>query len=80
MITFRFAIQAVLFLIIGAWADYGSWRPNITIAFTIVAVAVSFAWLGVTDPAKWEAGVALYILGCKPHSFAALRLMSNSQA
>ncbi|KAG8744144.1 hypothetical protein FRC10_010713 [Ceratobasidium sp. 414] len=55
--------RAVLFLIIGAWADYGSWRPNITIAFTIVAVAVSFAWLGVTDPSKWEAGVALYILG-----------------
>ncbi|KAG8701865.1 hypothetical protein FRC09_005087 [Ceratobasidium sp. 395] len=58
-----FAIQAVLFLIVGAWADYGSWRPNITIAFTIVAVAVSFAWLGVEDPAKWQAGVALYILG-----------------
>ncbi|QRV89669.1 autophagy-related protein 22 [Ceratobasidium sp. AG-Ba] len=58
-----FAIQAVLFLIIGAWADYGSWRPNITIAFTILAVAVSFAWLGVMDPSKWEAGVALYMLG-----------------
>ncbi|KAJ1307194.1 hypothetical protein OPQ81_001309 [Rhizoctonia solani] len=58
-----FAIQAVLFLIIGAWADYGSWRPNITIAFTVVAIAVAFAWLGVTDPSKWEAAVALYMLG-----------------
>jgi MFS-type transporter involved in bile tolerance (Atg22 family) len=61
----RFAIQAVLFLVIGAWADYGSWRPNITIAFTVIGVAVSFAWLGVADPSKWEAGVALYMLGCE---------------
>ncbi|KAN0093258.1 Autophagy-related protein 22-like protein [Tylopilus felleus] len=58
-----FAIQAVLLLVIGAWADYGQWRPNITIIFTLVAVAVSFAWLGVEDPSKWQAGVVLYILG-----------------
>ncbi|KAL5522451.1 hypothetical protein ACEPAG_8467 [Sanghuangporus baumii] len=58
-----FAIQAVLFLMIGAWADYGRWRPNITIFFTVLAVAVSFAWLGVEDASKWKAGVALYILG-----------------
>lgn len=41
-------------------------RPNITIFFTILAVAVSFAWLGVEDPSKWQAGVVLYILGCEP--------------
>ncbi|KLO08934.1 MFS general substrate transporter [Schizopora paradoxa] len=58
-----FAIQAALFLIIGAWADYGRWRPNITIAFTIIAVAVSFAWLAVEDASKWKAGVALYVIG-----------------
>ncbi|KAG1759193.1 MFS general substrate transporter, partial [Suillus occidentalis] len=60
-----FAIQTVLLLLIGAWADYGRWRPNITVIFTLAAVAVSFAWLGVEDPSKWQAGVALYILGCK---------------
>ncbi|KIK32053.1 hypothetical protein CY34DRAFT_102312, partial [Suillus luteus UH-Slu-Lm8-n1] len=60
-----FAIQAALLLLIGAWADYGTWRPNITVIFTLAAVAVSFAWLGVEDPSKWQAGVALYILGCK---------------
>lgn len=38
-------------------------RPNITIFFTILAVAVSFAWLGVDDPAQWRSGVGLYILG-----------------
>ncbi|KIJ12784.1 hypothetical protein PAXINDRAFT_181474 [Paxillus involutus ATCC 200175] len=58
-----FAIQAVLLLVIGAWADYGQWRPNITIIFTLAAVAVSFAWLGVADPSKWQAGVVLYVLG-----------------
>ncbi|KZT01399.1 uncharacterized protein LAESUDRAFT_739186 [Laetiporus sulphureus 93-53] len=58
-----FAVQAVVLLSIGAWADYGQWRPNITIFFTILAVAVSFAWLGVEDPSQWKAAVALYILG-----------------
>ncbi|KAH7930161.1 MFS general substrate transporter [Leucogyrophana mollusca] len=58
-----FAIQAALLLMIGAWADYGRWRPNITIVFTAVAVAVSLAWLGVEDPSRWRAGVALYVLG-----------------
>ena len=77
-----FALQAVVLLTIGAWADYGQWRcvaaivhdhvkvlihlfyrPNITIFFTLLAVGVSFAWLGVEDPAHWRAGVALYILG-----------------
>ncbi|KAF5339253.1 hypothetical protein D9758_013320 [Tetrapyrgos nigripes] len=60
-----FAIQAVLLLFVGAWADYGRWRPNITIFFTILAIAVSFAWLGVDDPSQWRAGIALYILGLK---------------
>ncbi|KAF9068955.1 MFS general substrate transporter [Rhodocollybia butyracea] len=58
-----FAIQAVLLIVIGAWADYGRWRPNILIFFTILAVAVSFAWLGVEDPSQWRSGTVLYILG-----------------
>ncbi|GLB40291.1 putative vacuolar effluxer which mediate the efflux of amino acids resulting from autophagic degradation [Lyophyllum shimeji] len=58
-----FAIQALLLLTIGAWADYGRWRPNITIFFTLLAVGVSFGWLGVDKPEQWRAGTALYILG-----------------
>ncbi|KAE8539378.1 hypothetical protein D1P53_004478 [Cryptococcus gattii VGV] len=58
-----FAFQAVLFLIMGSFADYGVIRPHITTAFTVLAWAVSFAWLGVEDPSKWQAGTALYILG-----------------
>jgi MFS-type transporter involved in bile tolerance (Atg22 family) len=58
-----FAIQAVVLLMIGAWADYGTWRPNITIFFTVLAIAVSFAWLGVEHASQWQAATALYILG-----------------
>ncbi|KAF8271174.1 autophagy-related protein 22-like protein [Lactarius quietus] len=58
-----FAIQAVLLLTIGGWADYGTWRPNITIFFTLMAVGVSFAWLAVEDPSQWRTGVVLYVLG-----------------
>ncbi|EIM91364.1 MFS general substrate transporter [Stereum hirsutum FP-91666 SS1] len=65
-----FAIQAVLLLSIGAWADYGRWRPNITIFFTFIAVGVSFAWLGVEEATKWRAGVALYILGLITYQMA----------
>ncbi|KAF9466646.1 autophagy-related protein 22-like protein [Collybia nuda] len=60
-----FAIQAALLLIIGSWADYGRWRPNITIFFTFLAICVSFSWLAVDSPSQWRAGVALYILGCE---------------
>lgn len=92
-----FALQAVILLVVGAWADYGRWRyaiphtrtdqlfmeisihrPNITIFFTIMAVAVSFAWLGVEEPSKWRAGVALYILGRKyPQRLYVFKLYSS---
>jgi hypothetical protein len=35
----------------------------ITTAFTILAWAVSFGWLGVQTASKWQSGTALYILG-----------------
>ncbi|CAO3697179.1 unnamed protein product [Umbelopsis ramanniana] len=58
-----FAIQAGMFLLIGSFADYGSWRPWITICFTFLAWGISFGWLGVTTPDKWQAAAILYILG-----------------
>ena len=54
-----FAVQAALFLVIGSLADYGTWRPWILIVSTLISVGISFAWLGVTDPASWRIGVAL---------------------
>jgi hypothetical protein len=47
-----FAFQAVIFLLVGSFADYGVWRPHITTAFTVLAWAVSFGWLGVEDASK----------------------------
>ncbi len=58
-----FAIQAVLFLVIGSFADYGRNRPYILVASTVVAIAVSFAWLGVTDPEQWQTAIGLYMVG-----------------
>ncbi|KAJ5881637.1 uncharacterized protein N7529_000309 [Penicillium soppii] len=40
-----FAIQVVVFLVIGSFADFGYWRPNILIALSIIAYAIGFAWL-----------------------------------
>ncbi|KAH9064003.1 autophagy-related protein 22-like protein [Lactarius vividus] len=73
-----FAIQAVLLLTIGGWADYGTWRPNITIFFTVLAVGVSFAWLGVEDPSQWRTGVALYVLGCASRIFYSYCLITSA--
>ncbi|PYI08205.1 autophagy protein [Aspergillus sclerotiicarbonarius CBS 121057] len=58
-----FAIQVVLFLIIGSFADFGNWRPNILIVLSIFAYAIGFAWLGVHEADKWHVGVGLYIVG-----------------
>ncbi|BFZ60261.1 hypothetical protein YB2330_001296 [Saitoella coloradoensis] len=58
-----FAIQCVLFLILGSFADYGRWRRGILIGLSILAWADGFAWLGVTDPSQWKIGIGLYIVG-----------------
>jgi MFS-type transporter involved in bile tolerance (Atg22 family) len=48
-----FAIQVVLFLIIGSFADYGTWRPWILVFWSIVAFALGFGWLGVYQPSAF---------------------------
>ncbi|GAB7356451.1 hypothetical protein MBLNU459_g7219t1 [Dothideomycetes sp. NU459] len=58
-----FAIQIVLFLIIGSYADFGTFRPNILIFLSIVAYAIGFGWLGVHTADKWQAATGLYIVG-----------------
>ncbi|KAJ5444597.1 uncharacterized protein N7458_008469 [Penicillium daleae] len=58
-----FAIQVVVFLVIGSFADFGNWRPNILIALSIIAWAIGFGWLGVHTSDKWQVGVGLYIVG-----------------
>lgn len=58
-----FAIQVVVFLVIGSFADFGTWRPNILIGLSIVAYSIGFGWLGVHDSEKWHVGVGLYMVG-----------------
>ncbi|OGE57133.1 hypothetical protein PENARI_c002G10610 [Penicillium arizonense] len=58
-----FAIQIVIFLVIGSFADFGNWRPNILIVLSVIAYALGFAWLGVHTADKWQIGVGLYIVG-----------------
>jgi MFS-type transporter involved in bile tolerance (Atg22 family) len=58
-----FAIQVVLFLIIGSFADYGTWRPWILIFWTVVAFALGFGWLGVHNADQWPTATGLYMIG-----------------
>jgi MFS-type transporter involved in bile tolerance (Atg22 family) len=58
-----FAIQCVLFLIIGSTADYGKWRPWILIFWSVVAFALGFGWLGVHTQDKWPTATGLYMVG-----------------
>jgi MFS-type transporter involved in bile tolerance (Atg22 family) len=53
----------VIFLVIGSFADFGNWRPNILIVLSVIAYALGFAWLGVHTADKWQIGVGLYIVG-----------------
>ncbi|RDW90821.1 MFS transporter [Aspergillus mulundensis] len=58
-----FAIQVLVFLVIGSFADFGTWRPNILIGLSLVAYGIGFGWLGVHDAEKWHVAVGLYIVG-----------------
>lgn len=44
-------------------ADFGSSRPNILIALSIVAFGIGFGWLGVHTANKWEVATGMYIAG-----------------
>jgi MFS-type transporter involved in bile tolerance (Atg22 family) len=58
-----FAIQVVLFLVIGSFADYGTWRPWILVFWSVVAWAIGFGWLGVHTSDKWHIATGLYMVG-----------------
>lgn len=50
-------------LVIGAYADFGTFRPNILIALSLVAFGIGFGWLGVHEQDQWQTGLGLYIVG-----------------
>jgi len=58
-----FAIQIVIFLILGSYADFGTFRPNILIVLSLIAWGIGFGWLGVHTEQQWQTGLGLYIVG-----------------
>ncbi|KAL8872615.1 MAG: hypothetical protein Q9174_001784 [Haloplaca sp. 1 TL-2023] len=58
-----FAIQVVIFLVLGSYADFGHWRPNILIVLSVVAFGIGFGWLGVHTSDKWQIAAGMYIVG-----------------
>lgn len=73
-----FAIQMVILLTLGPYADYGNWRPWIMISeyqapeqapclttsvFQVILQACQFAMCGLSKPGQWEIAQALYVLG-----------------
>ena len=63
----QFAVQLVLLLTIGPFADYGTWRPWIMIVFQVIVYICTFSMIGITRPDQWEAALALHTLAslCK---------------
>lgn len=53
----------MVFLILGSYADFGTFRPNILIAISLVAWGIGFGWLGVHHQEQWKTGLGLYIVG-----------------
>lgn len=60
-----FAIQVLIFLVIGSYADFGRSRPNILIVLSLVAFGIGFGWLGVHTSNEWEVAAGMYIVGRK---------------
>jgi MFS-type transporter involved in bile tolerance (Atg22 family) len=58
-----FSIQIVVFLILGSYADFGTFRPNILIVLSLIAWGIGFGWLGVHHQEQWKTGLGLYIVG-----------------
>ncbi|KHN99595.1 Major facilitator superfamily domain, general substrate transporter [Metarhizium album ARSEF 1941] len=58
-----FAIQIVLFVVIGAYADFGTGRRWVLLTWSIIAYGVGFGWIAVHDSERWKAGAALYMVG-----------------
>lgn len=49
-----FAVQVVVFLLLGATADFGNFRPYILVAWTLITAGTGLGWWALQDPAKWQ--------------------------
>ena len=58
-----FAVQLVMLLTIGPYADYGNWRPWIMIIGQVTLYITQFAMCGMKHPSQWQSAQTLYVLG-----------------
>lgn len=58
-----FGVQVVALMIIGPYADYGTWRPYILIFWTVVGIAASLAFFGIIHASQWALAAGFYVLG-----------------
>lgn len=58
-----FAVQLVVLLLIGPYADYGKWRPWILIVWTVIGIACSFAFFGLTQSSQWALASGFFVTG-----------------
>jgi MFS-type transporter involved in bile tolerance (Atg22 family) len=58
-----FAVQFVALLILGAYGDYGKWRPWILISFTAMLYLCQFAISAINKPTQWWGAQVCYVAG-----------------
>lgn len=60
-----FAAQAVLLLVIGAYADFGAGtgRMLLLLLWSLVGYGVGFGWLAVRHQSRWVLAIVLYAVG-----------------
>ncbi|PLW47161.1 hypothetical protein PCASD_02332 [Puccinia coronata f. sp. avenae] len=58
-----FGIMTILFTSLGALADYRQYGRWILLTMTLLCWASQSSVLALTDPSRWKAGMALYIIG-----------------
>ncbi|KAJ6458670.1 autophagy-related protein 22-like protein [Mycena vitilis] len=58
-----FAIMTMIFTTIGSAADYGTFGRWLLFIITIICWAAQFSSMALTEPSRWGAAMALYMIG-----------------
>ncbi|KAK0190365.1 MFS general substrate transporter [Armillaria mellea] len=58
-----FAVMTMIFTTIGSAADYGTFGRWLLLVITCICWAAQFASMSLTDPSRWGAAMALYMIG-----------------
>jgi hypothetical protein len=85
-----FAAQLACLLVLGPYADYGTWRAWLTIGeltsevslnavFQTVLNVCTIAMAGLNKPSQWQAASALYVIGNMSEVTLSVELIRRSQ-